>query len=230
MIQTDHQFTLAADIADQNDYTALVLLHSYREHAPRDVSKFEQDQPKPVRRHVILHVERWRHIGYPEQVRRIVERFEEVRGHVAGLNLRNPRLELVVDATGLGRPILDSLREANLRPRGIVITGGGDAASKRDGITTVPKQTLATTLQVVLQSQRLRLADDVSLDEVLYRELHGFRVKVTLSGHARFGNDVGAWREAEHDDLVLAVALGVWAAEHRNIADLRQLRAASGLA
>lgn len=82
----------------------------------------------------------------------------------------------------------------------------------------------------MLQSQRLRLADDVPLDEVLFKELDGFRVKVTLSGRARFGNDVGAWREAEHEDLVLAVALGVWwAAEHRNIADVRQLRAAAGL-
>lgn len=99
-----------------------------------------------MRRHVILHAERWRHVGYPEQVRRVVERHQEVHGNVIRLDVDRPRLELVFDATGLGRPILDSLCEANLRPRGIVITGGRDASSKRDGISTVPKQTLTTTL------------------------------------------------------------------------------------
>ena len=42
----------------------------------------------------------------------------------------------------------------------------------------------------------------------LLREMTEMRVKMTGSGRERFG----AWREGEHDDLVLAVALACWAA------------------
>jgi hypothetical protein len=34
------------------------------------------------------------------------------------------------------------------------------------------------------------------------------RVKITASGNEQYG----AWREGEHDDLVLAVALACWGA------------------
>jgi hypothetical protein len=37
-----------------------------------------------------------------------------------------------------------------------------------------------------------------------------FKVEITKSGHDTYGND---WRENEHDDLVLAVALAAWAGE-----------------
>jgi hypothetical protein len=38
-----------------------------------------------------------------------------------------------------------------------------------------------------------------------------FRVKIDpLTAHDSYG----AWREGQHDDLVLAVALAVWFAEH----------------
>ena len=43
------------------------------------------------------------------------------------------------------------------------------------------------------------------------RKLASFKVKITPAG-----NDVyGTWREGEHDDLVLALACGVWTALRR---------------
>ena len=41
------------------------------------------------------------------------------------------------------------------------------------------------------------------------RELGTFTVKITSSANETFE----AWREREHDDLVLAVALATWGAE-----------------
>jgi hypothetical protein len=41
---------------------------------------------------------------------------------------------------------------------------------------------------------------------VLVKELKAFKVTVTTAGHETFE----AWRERDHDDLVLAVALAVW--------------------
>ncbi len=44
------------------------------------------------------------------------------------------------------------------------------------------------------------------------------KVKIGLSEHERYGNDVGdaMWREQEHDDLVLATALAVWQVERHS--------------
>ena len=41
------------------------------------------------------------------------------------------------------------------------------------------------------------------------REMAEMPVKVTLTGHEQYG----AWREGQHDDLVLAVALACWGAK-----------------
>ena len=44
---------------------------------------------------------------------------------------------------------------------------------------------------------------------ILVRELQQFQVKITQAAHETFG----VWREGQHDDLVLAVALACWWAE-----------------
>jgi hypothetical protein len=40
-------------------------------------------------------------------------------------------------------------------------------------------------------------------------EMLGMRVRVSPKLHEQYGN----WREGEHDDLVLAVAMAVWGAK-----------------
>jgi hypothetical protein len=45
---------------------------------------------------------------------------------------------------------------------------------------------------------------------VLVREMANFRVKITAAANETFG----VWREGQHDDLVLGVALACWWAEH----------------
>lgn len=218
-------FTIAVDVGQANDYTAVSILHAYetREKHPDPFEPVIKD-----RRHDLVHLERFRGIGYPEQIRRIAERYREVDQHLRS-SLSSARLRLIVDATGVGKPILDSFREAGLKPHGVLITAG-ETASHSGGISRVPKRELVTTLQVALQSKRLRISEDLPLAETLLKELRGFRVKISLSGHASFGNDVGAWREADHDDLVLSVALGVWMNEARKVADLEALRRAAGFA
>ena len=45
--------------------------------------------------------------------------------------------------------------------------------------------------------------------ELFIKELQAFRVKISISGHDSYE----AHREGDHDDLVLAVAIGAWVAE-----------------
>ena len=197
-----HTFVLAVDLGQSHDYTAAVVIDSTGSGADR--------------KHDVVHIERYRETPYPEQVQRIAGLYQTLRERARRLEHQEHEpatTELVVDATGVGAPVLDMFREADLRPRGVIITGG-ETSSKADGIDRVPKRELVTALQVALQAKRLRIAEDLPLAEVLMKELRGFRVHITLTGHARFGNDVGSWREADHDDLVLAASLGVWLLEH----------------
>lgn len=190
-------YTLAVDVGQANDYTALVILESHGE--------------KDARKHDLVHAERLREVPYPEQVRRVAARYVDLRRHAAATE---SSVELVVDATGVGKPILDAFKEARLDPLGVIITAG-DSTSRDGRLYRVPKRELVTILQVALQAKRLRIAEGLPLAELLVKELRGFRVRITATGHAKFGNDVGEWREADHDDLVLATALAVWRVESR---------------
>ena len=127
----------------------------------------------------------------------------------AGTPLRG-RTTLVVDQTGVGRPVVDMLRRAaDCRVVPVTITSGLAATVAGDGSRHVPKKELVSGLQLLLQSRRLRVARALPEAQALVRELEAFRVKVTAAAHETFG----AWREGQHDDLVLAAALAGWLAE-----------------
>jgi hypothetical protein len=73
----------------------------------------------------------------------------------------------------------------------------------------VPKKELVSTLQVLLAARRLQVAPRLAEAPTLVRELLNFQVKVTRAAHEIFGT----WREDQHDDLVLALAVALWYAE-----------------
>jgi hypothetical protein len=119
---------------------------------------------------------------------------------------------LVLDATGCGRPVVDVVRAARLgvmRLAPVVITGG-QTVSCAGGWWHVPKRHLAGAVASCLEGRRLRVATSLKLAPVLSAELSAFKVRLTEGGHEAFG----AWREKDHDDLVLAVALAVWFGGH----------------
>src|SRR5262249_34053769 len=120
-----------------------------------------------------------------------------------------PGCQLVVDATGVGRAVIDLFRQARLPAHlvPITITAGHQATYQRDG-WHVAKKHLAAALQVLFQHQRLKVSE-VADRETLLKELRNFRVKVTAAANETYE----AWRESDKDDLVLAVAMPCWLAE-----------------
>jgi hypothetical protein len=121
-----------------------------------------------------------------------------------------PGSTLVVDQTGVGRAVVDLVR--SLRPpvilRALTITAGEHA--HREGLDFhAPKRELVGTLQKLLQTGRLRISSELKLAPLLVAELQAFRVKQKTSGHESFE----AWREQDHDDLLLALALACWVGE-----------------
>jgi hypothetical protein len=113
---------------------------------------------------------------------------------------------LVTDATGVGRPVIDMMSKAGLRPIAITITGGFDENMVLSNDWRIPKRNLVSTLAVLLQSGRLKVAPDLVEGETFVTELSNFKVKISAAGHDSYN----AWRESIHDDLVLSVALAAW--------------------
>jgi hypothetical protein len=138
--------------------------------------------------------------SYPDVVRIVCDAVADVE--------RFGPCTLVVDATGVGAPVVDLLREAGLHARVVAVTiTGADGVSRRpNGDWLVPKRDLVTGLQLMLQQEELRIASGIRAGDVLVKELREMRVKVGVSGHENFE----AWRSGAHDDLVLATALACW--------------------
>jgi hypothetical protein len=121
--------------------------------------------------------------------------------------------DLLVDATGVGRPVVDLFRERGLKYKAITITGGNKVTvASLGGGYGVPKRDLIGALEVPFHSGRLKVAAGLALWETLRSELQTFRRKVSLTT----GMDTYEhWRESDHDDLVLAAALACWGAERK---------------
>ncbi len=59
--------------------------------------------------------------------------------HISGLVSKLPGAALVVDATGVGRPVVDQLRAAGLDPIAVTITAGQEAKGKRETTAAAPR-------------------------------------------------------------------------------------------
>jgi hypothetical protein len=88
----------------------------------------------------------------------------------------------------------------------VTITSGHAVTQAEDRSWHVPKKELVTSLQVLMQSRRLQMARSLPDAAMLVRELQNFQVKITAAANETFG----VWRDGQHDDLVLAVALASW--------------------
>jgi hypothetical protein len=116
----------------------------------------------------------------------------------------------MIDHTGVGRPVYDMLIDAKLTcPLLGVSIHGGDRVSKDGQQVRVPKRDLVSITQV-LQGARLKIADSLPEAQTLIREMLNFKIKIDpVTAHDSYS----AWRESQHDDLVLATALALWCGE-----------------
>ena len=188
----DSDFYIGADLGQSNDYTAITIVQR------PFTSVNESERPYYLR-----HVERPA-LGTPYPA--IVERLREL-SH--SRELSGGRRTVVVDYTGIGRPVWDMMQRTgfNAELTGILITGG--SAVTRDGsIFHTPKRDLIMALLVALQNGQLRIAKGLPLADVLVKELLNFKVRISESGTDRYE----AVRESAHDDLVLSASMAVWMA------------------
>jgi hypothetical protein len=184
------------DLGQQQDFTALAVLE-------RSFGPDAEHPQREVSRYAVRHLER-----LP-----LGTAYTAVGGRLVRLFAKPPLRDtaLAIDSTGVGRAVVDLLRQTGIRAaiRPITITGGDQVNSDEKGGWRVPKKDLVSVLQVLRQSRRLKVAPSLPEARTLARELENFQVQVTEAAHETFG----AWRDGTHDDLVLAAAVAAWQGE-----------------
>jgi len=189
-------YFVGLDLGMRHDHTALNVVERSETLGERDPVTYEHVKAVALR---LRHVER---IPLATEYVQVVRRVAEV---MRRLGAEGPA-HLIVDATGVGTPVVELLRRAGMGCRlwPVSITGG-PAEGYGDGYYRVPKRDLIVGLQVRLQEGELQIAAGLREGAALMRELGEMRVSTTGAGREKYGAKAG-----EHDDLVLAVALACW--------------------
>jgi hypothetical protein len=118
---------------------------------------------------------------------------------------------LIVDATGVGDPIVENLAVLrNLPVQSVLITSGDVARVMGDGQYHVSKSNLVTALIDIVQRKRLKILEGTKDMDAFFNQLDVFGYKIN--------SDTGtlsyeAMQAKIHDDLVISTALAVWYAE-----------------
>lgn len=192
---TERMFIIAVDLGQANDYTAITVID-------RQVIGYGvlgADGYGERMQHV-RHIERVRGVEYPAIVDRLVQIYRSEA-------LQGVPKAVVIDLTGLGRPVYDIMRQAGFRHslNAISITGGDVVHTRDSGVYTVPKRDLVSTVQIELQNDRLKFAKGLKEANALIEELSNFQTSITDSGRDTYGG-----RSGVHDDIVMSLAMGVW--------------------
>jgi hypothetical protein len=191
------EYIVGLDLGQKQDHTAISVLEwAEIGEAVRDAATYEWKRDRVMR---LVHLER---IGLGTAYPGIVDRIREL--------LSTPQLAgctLVVDATGVGLPVVDLLRAARLDCRILPVTiTGGAGESNHSGSYSVPKRDLITGLQVLFESGKFQMPDTAETEDLI-QELAGMRARPSRSGSWRY--------EGSPDDLVLSLALAWWWARKR---------------
>lgn len=120
------KFYVGLDLGQAADFTAIAI-----------VEKTDGGLTVP-------HLDRVRGLPYPRLVTMTADLMArpELRG----------RSQLIVDATGVGRPVLDMLRSSELQPVAVTIHGGAKVQGSRRA-PRVPKRDLVNCVLVALQGE-----------------------------------------------------------------------------
>lgn len=184
---------IGVDIGQRNDPTAICVM--------------ETESNNPDRRFLVRHLER---IPLGTEYPKVVSRISEIIQRVSSIGGHSTTV--VVDATGVGMPIVDMLSEKiplTVNLIAVQLVSGSSLTSQfldKYTLVRLGKRRLVETLQKALRSKRLTLPDNSSVEsEALRRELAQYEMRFTERGTDTYG----AFKSGSHDDMVTSVALAI---------------------
>ena len=184
------------DLGRRQDPSALAILERRHDYTGRrDPVTYELELKL---RFVLRHVETFP-LGLPYF--EIVNRIRKL------LQIADPLKTLVVDASGVGAPIVEAFRAARLGAGliPITITGSGQPHPDPHGGYLVPRRDLISNLRMMMERGLFRIPPGIHQKDALVKELIHFK------DH----------QGSHHDDLAISVTLAAWQAT-RGIAPLLQ--------
>jgi hypothetical protein len=196
--ETSIEYTIGLDLGKLQDFSALCVVERTK-------------PPQSEATYAVRYLRRWP----------LGTAYTAVADDVAELAYR-PELKLpriAADSTGVGTAVMEMIGQALRVKAGDgcraelcpVLIGSGHAVRRDDDLVWhVAKVQLVSVLQALLSSRRLKIANELPEAEMLVAELKAFSAKITLAGNETYE----AWRERDHDDMVLAVAMALWLAEN----------------
>jgi hypothetical protein len=188
-----NRIVVGLDIGQRRDFSGIVVLEAREQtDAVRDPVTYDFQRRTVIE---LPHLERIR-LGTP--FAQIVDRVAQV--------VNDPRLKgctLVADASGLGAPVVESLRAARLPCRLIPaqITGGGDESYDGD-FYRVPKRDLVVGLQILFDRWPFEMAQGLPAMKALVEELINFKAARSSAGNLKYAGP--------RDDLTMSLALAWW--------------------
>jgi len=185
-------YIISVDVGQAQDPTALIGV---------DIRTAKEQEPSYVVNHICR---------FP-----LGTKYGAIVAYVGGLAdaISGPMPTLVVDRTGVGRPVVEQFQESGGPwPIGITIHAGYNVTHDAGDIN-VPKRDLVAAASVVFENRRIKFAKGLAFVDVLIQELKGFRAKISAAGRDSYEAG-GDWRSAPHDDLVLALAMALWYGEY----------------
>ena len=191
---------MGVDLGQASDFTAIAVVERTEEKGEWDAATWAWKKRAGLSLRFLQRMA----LGtpYPEVVARVAEVVESDK--LTG------RCHLLVDATGVGRPVVDLLRQRApkcwLTP--VVVTRGERESGGEGGYWRTPKRDLIVGLQVLVQTGDFKIAAGLPYAAALAKEMAEMRVKSTGAGREQFG----AAGQGAHDDLVFAAALACWGA------------------
>jgi len=201
--------SLGVDLGQSRDATVIIAVETYRPEPdveqviaynnPRDLLHGRARTPRSEMHFDLVHIEKLpRGLSFPEQAAKII---------TTALALgTEERPRILLDATGLGAPMLDLIRRDCPYPVQGAVIGSGNEVTRRGRDLTVPKQELVSNLEAVLSTRRLHSVPDLPYAGELDQELRSFGYELSDSGRPKYAG------RKSHDDLVSALMLALFGA------------------
>jgi len=208
------EYAVLVDLAKKRDYTAIMVMKD----SPQIVLGHETlKQPnKVVHYYDIVYIAQQQGMRYHTIVQEIGELMQRAT--------LVENADLIVDGTGVGEGVVEIMREQGLQPIPIITTNSGlvrevyaDVAEIFPGVPKlrartlkeihVPKSDLVAAGQLLVQQERVRVAEKLKWAEEARRQFKSFRGKINeRTKHKVYEAET----EEEHDDIVICFLMGAW--------------------
>lgn len=185
---------VGCDLGQASDPTAICVAH-----------QIARSEPEYVVRSIERVLLGTSYLAVVDRLATVMEGLRQMNGNRRAAGEPIYAIRLLLDATGLGDPVVDLCRARGLAPIAVTLTGTGRIQWHDARTVSVGKAALIDGLGILMEQRRVTLPGDTDEARVLQDEMRNFRRRTSeRTGHVSYNAASGA-----HDDLIIAAALAI---------------------